>query len=215
VLRIPALSLSLLFLIVTYNQASAQECEARHLRGKAVPSILPSSAFAHGYMHGYEDAFHMADVDLQMGNRTARLPEETREYKKGTAGYLPIFGRRDRYRSGYRTGFRLGYSDALSGREFRAFEAARVSAVGMDPVQTPDVDFDEGFLDGYKAGVHQRASDPRPVDNFDFVLPHCTGSTGKRARAQQYCDGYARGYRLGYSDGESREPSQPLRTARK
>src|SRR5689334_19449341 len=39
----------------------------RHLQPTAVGALFLDSAFAHGYRHGYDQGFHLGDLDLHMG----------------------------------------------------------------------------------------------------------------------------------------------------
>src|SRR5438105_11399838 len=61
-----------LSLVLACHLAAAQATKPAcpHSQDKAAP-IYSRSAFAHGYIHGYEDGFHAADQDLHMG-RVAR-----------------------------------------------------------------------------------------------------------------------------------------------
>ena len=59
---------------------TAADLDKQCARGAEKP-LLQQSIFAHGFMHGYEDGFRMADSDYQIGRRP-RAIETTAQYKR-------------------------------------------------------------------------------------------------------------------------------------
>lgn len=162
-------------------------------------TLVHTSAFAHGYLHGYEAGFHTGDMDFHIAQ--ARDPREMRELER-LAGYQPSFGSRTSFNAGFRRGLFAGYQDGVSGRDFRAFQW--LSASITEDASRP-ADFDQGFQEGYKAGENSGAGDLDHDRDFDpgaGVCPARTDPNGRLpASSQAYCAGYLSAYRVGYTDG--------------
>ena len=160
-------------------------------------ALLAKSAFIHGYIHGNEQAFHVADLDLQLG-RGARDPEKLNEFRH-VAGYQDGFGDRSSFDTGYYQGFRVGYADSFSERAFRALNELRAAAQGLaeerDP--KPSKQFDQALSDGYKNGVAQGRRDAASGMAAGKSATPCD----PLRRSAEYCDAFTRGYGIGYSDG--------------
>ena len=109
---------------------AAGDLDAQCARG-AEKALLQQSIFAHGFMHGYEEGFRMADSDYQIGRRP-RVIESTPQYKRADQAYRGNFGNRDEFRQGYREGLRSGYEDSIHDRKYRAVAAARFAARGLE-----------------------------------------------------------------------------------
>ncbi len=172
--------------------------------------LYQRSAFAHGYLHGYEDGFHEADQDLHMGHL---LPGVTvhRERRDTQSSYRLEFGDRNLFMKGYREGLRAGYDDGVAGREFRAIDDLRAAADGLDPNRNA-MHFDRGFADGYAGGRQQTATQNVTSIDFSYVGSWCREQLKHNESSDQYCDAYTRGYRLGYSE-RARQPER-AQTAR-
>jgi flagellar biosynthesis/type III secretory pathway protein FliH len=165
-------------------------------------AITRRSAFAHGYLHGYEQGFHLADIDFQMGRPVRdisklNVAKEVRERDH----YGREFGDNHSFKDGYREGARVGYADGIAGRAFRAFDqlnpilqSATDSAVGIDAV------FDRGFSQGYVSGQRQGLTAGRRDVTFTNPLPQCP-SARQEENPQEFCSAYVGGYRVGYADG--------------
>jgi len=162
-------------------------------------AIARKSAFVHGYLHGYEQGFHVADLDIQLG-RTARDISKTKEVKPSD-GYRREFGDKHAFEHGYRQGVRVGYADGISGRTFRALKQLEpLHPAPADANVSADAIFDRGFSMGYMSGQTQGLMDGRREVSFNPPLPECP-PPGKGVEAQSFCSAYIGGYRVGYSDG--------------
>jgi hypothetical protein len=174
-----------------------------HLSPQGSRVFFLRSAFAHGYMHGYEEGFHRGDLDLQM-TRPFQPVKRHAKYRK-ICGYRAEFGDRVSFESGYRKGYAVGYTDAFSGREFRAVQLVREgnAATSAGAVPVPDELLDRAFVAGYyngqKSGLHdgRAATAVTVLNSID-----CASALGKSVKPNgDYCAAYQGGYRLGYSDG--------------
>lgn len=208
-----------LILILTVVPSAPAENPDIHVTIDPARPLYCRSAFMHGYIHGYEEGFHSADLDLQMGRR-ARPLNSIKEYRdhKGVR-YRAEFGDRDWFYRGFRQGFEVGYSDAISGREFRAVSQARRSASGLPDDQAlvgRTTNFDNGFYAGYHAGLGRGLHDGRgsPADEGQ---PACDAKGDLNAWTSQYCEAFARGFHLGYADGYANQLSDDTeqRTAKR
>ena len=87
---------------LTAVTAAAQQATDPHFAVPRISAIVRQSVFAHGYLHGYEEGFHLADVDIQMGRKAREVSKIKRA--KNLAGYRREFGPRSSFESGYRQG---------------------------------------------------------------------------------------------------------------
>jgi hypothetical protein len=157
----------------------------RHLGDRDPAHVLfQRSAFAHGYIHGYEDGFHESNLDYQL-NRGPRQLKEFEEFRKGDRDYSRSFGDKNSYKSGYRNGFVEGYQDGIRGGWFRAVRELREIAAGMNPMGD-HATFNAAFAKGYQLARNKGF----PPD----------GETACPGESAEYCEGFARGYRLGEAD---------------
>lgn len=196
----PALLLATL-LAATF--AASQNTSDSHYLALRTQAIARQSVFVHGYLHGYEEGFHLADLDIQMG-RSARDIGKCKEARE-TEGYRREFGDKHFFQVGYREGMRVGYADGMSGRSFRAVDQIdAISAASLDGA-SPDAGrvFDQGFSLGYATGQRQGLQDGRRNPNFTPPLPACPPQPPRRADESTFCSAYAGGYRVGYADGFS------------
>ena len=184
-----------------------------HVSADPAKALYCRSAFGHGYMHGYEEGFHVADEDLQMA-RGVRDVSKMAEFKK--SGYHVEFGSKRQFEEGYHDGFRVGYIDGISGRKFRAIETFRKAAEGLPDTEraTGDEVFDQAFATGYKLGQNHGLSDGRKAQvystsDYACVAPH------KTENAAAYCDAHRRGYDIGYADGYTNQRDTTILAARR
>ncbi len=188
----------LVFTLLAAGFALAQNSPDHHYSASRTQDITRKSVFVHGYLHGYEEGFHLADMDIQLG-RGSRVIDKCHEARKAE-GYRREFGDKQFFQRGFREGLRVGYADGMAGRAFRAFQQIDSIAVtspeaGSDPV------FDRGFSLGYAAGQRQGLLDGRRDSTYTPPLPACPYASAQHDRAQNFCGAYVGGYRVGYSDG--------------
>lgn len=182
-----------------------------HLSASGNRAFFLRSAFAHGYMHGYEMGFHEGDMDLQMG-RTFQAITKQDEFNK-VHGYRPGFGDRGSFDEGYRKGYAVGYTDCYAGRNFRAtilLDLANSHRLAASEA-TPDRNFDRAFTMGYELGAEMGLKSgraPATLENTGSI--NCSGVAGT-----EDCAAYRDGYRLGYSDGYTNRNGSGAVLARK
>lgn len=168
--------------------------QERHYGTNPDALLFARSAFAHGYIHGYEEGFHGGDLDLQLG-RDPRNPASLPAYKKWSAAYGKSHGSREYFHAGFKDGFLAGYSDAVRLQPYRAFEGLKIASEGLSAGAGKGEEFDHGFTEGYRHGRLQGASDGRDGAAFNPINPPCLGLPA------EYCDGFARAFAIGYGDG--------------
>lgn len=180
----------------------------RHLTDSLSGSLCRHSAYVHGYIHGYESGFRMGDLEYHLG-REPRAVDLIKDYRR-VAGYRREFGDSGSFRRGYRQGFRAAYEDALHGTSFRGIDQVRHVAQG-DRLAADWKEFDQAASAGYDAGfvAGQRDSTP-PPSGLQQTYQHCPAGRD----STDYCEGFSRGFRLGYSDGFVNQSSQVTHTAR-
>ena len=179
---------------------AADDCA--HLNSERQP-LYKNSAFAHGYIHGYEQGFHLGNQDLQLA-REQRDITKFDEYRTAGKDYRAQFGARGAFRAGYRDGIVIGYTDGRSGHRFRAIDEARIAASHLNKTAAaskPDKAFDLGFIDGYRAGTIQGVGDGHNRASYHPQQMECRGSREGLSLGENYCVGYLGGFRFGYSDG--------------
>ena len=171
-------------------------------------SLYQHSAFAHGYIHGYEQGFHLGNQDLQLA-RNARDINRSDLYREAADEYKSGFGARDAFRAGYRDGLVIGYTDATSGHSFRAIDEARIASARLDAAPEASghrsgqtgKQFELGFMHGYRAGTLQGVGDGRNRTSYRPAQAECSGAGENVPLGREYCGGYLRGFTFGYSDG--------------
>ena len=159
---------------------TAADLDKQCARGAEKP-LLQQSIFAHGFMHGYEDGFRMADSDYQIGRRP-RAIETTPQYKRADQAYRNSFGNRDEFRQGYREGLRSGYEDSIHNHKYRALAAAHFATRGLDAEERINRWFDAGFIAGFQAAANPATR----------KMEFCGGA--QDATDPRYCDGFGRGF---------------------
>jgi hypothetical protein len=166
----------------------------RHLQDSAAGALLADSAFAHGYRHGYDEGFHVGDLDIHMG-RSAQVSAGLKESRQSARDYNGAFGSKKLFDEGYQAGFHSGYSDAMAGFEYRAGKRTREAAEGLTVLPPSQRKlFDEGFAGGYKSAQAHDA----PISGVTsaYVEQYCD-KTLSRSHSLEYCSGFSRGYVLG------------------
>lgn len=181
----------------------AQQGSDEHLADTA-GVLYQRSAFAHGYLHGYEQGFHLADLDIQMGHMLPGV-RIRRDARDENPHYRPTYGDKGMFVAGFKLGLRAGYADSVGGVPFRAITEMRNVSDGLATAQG-SAHFDRGFYDGFLNGDLQGAKDSRPSADLGSISNACRQqhASGQPADGQQYCDGYTRGFRVGYDDGRAK-----------
>jgi hypothetical protein len=170
-----------------------------HFQSTPTGALFFNSAFAHGHRHGYEEGFHMGDLDIQMG-REPRQVEKTSEFRHDREGFKAEFGDKNSFRNGYQRGFRIGYMEAFAGLPFRGTQRAANAASGLKEFlpTSQRSSFDQGFQGGYLSA----SSLAKPHDvTLQYAEHYCqSAAAGQQQRTGEYCAGYSRGYIFGVSD---------------
>jgi flagellar biosynthesis/type III secretory pathway protein FliH len=175
-----------------------------HLKEAGSAAVLARSAFAHGYRHGYEEGYHLGNIDVNMG----RLARTKRDQFHGVSqGYSPQFGPKKSFETGFEAGLRAGYSDGFMGRSFRGVEVTRALAKALErafPADSSGQYFDQGLATGYGQGFQKGTAAPGLAMPLEASVITCPQSrpqnTSDAAAESSYCEGYRRGYVLGYTD---------------
>lgn len=179
----------------------------RHLTDSRSGSLCRHSAYVHGYIHGYESGFRMGDLEFHLG-RQPREVNRLKEYRR-VAGYRREFGDSGSFRRGYRQGFRAAYEDALRGVSFRGIDQIRHAAQGVS-LTADSKEFDQAASAGYDAGFAAGQQDSTPPSAPQRTSEVCPASHD----GTDYCQGFSRGFLLGYADGFVNQSSQLAHTAR-
>jgi|GraSoiStandDraft_43_1057313.scaffolds.fasta_scaffold21641_2 hypothetical protein len=166
----------------------------RHLQDGSTAALLSDSAFAHGYRHGYDEGFHLGDLDIHMG-RPARVATGFKAYRQAGREYNNAFGSKELFDQGYQAGVHSGYSDAMAGFEYRASRRTREAAEGLSVLPPSRRKFfDEGFAGGYKSAQTHDA--PATGITSAYLEQYCE-KTAAHSHPLEYCSGFSRGYLLG------------------
>lgn len=186
-----------------------------HVTADPARDVYKQSAWAHGYIHGYEWGFHIGNFDFHMSRRVRDL-SKIKEAKNCNKQYDSAFGERSSFKQGCAAGFHVGYTDAMTGVPFRAAQEARQLANEMSGTGlrgNPARDFDAAFSSGYTQGRSLGLNDGRQRADFFPDKAMCP----QMDRGANYCDAYSFGFRWGYSDGYKNQalPEQHVRSARK
>ncbi len=192
----PALILAILLAL---SGALAAQDSDPHFASARTSAIAHRSVFVHGYLHGYEQGFHAADLDVQLirpAREVARMPEF-----KECVGYRPQFGDKKIFHNGYREGFRVGYADGMAQRSFRAIAEIESIATGMAEDDQPSRQFDRGFALGYRSGQQQGLHDGRIQTTYQTPNPACPSDSALPGSGEGFCAAFVSGFRVGYSDG--------------
>lgn len=149
-----------------------------HLAKDPGKNFYHASPFGHGFRHGYEEGFHMADMDIHVG-RNDRFNGDTPAPER-VEGYHREFGDKESFRKGFKEGFASGYSEAMAGKSFSALYFFG-SELGASDAATA-ASFDAGVKDGYFI--------TRGNKNAGGSCPT------KNSAAPGYCAGFDTGARL-------------------
>lgn len=177
---------------------SAQESDP-HFAAAPTSAIAHHSVFVHGYLHGYEQGFHEADLDVQL-IRQPRNVDKIPEFRQ-CLGYRTQFGDKKIFHNGYREGFRVGYADGIARRSFRAIPEVESLTSAEEPDPQPNPQFDRGFSLGYRSGQQQGLHDGRSDANYQAPNPACPSDAQNTDAGGDFCKAFVSGFRLGYSDG--------------
>jgi hypothetical protein len=193
-----------MFALLLFASASllSQSIPDPHMSDAASP-LYQRSAFAHGYLHGYEQGFHLADLDIQMGHLLPGV-HVRRDTHERDAHYRAMYGDKTMFLAGFKSGMRAGYGDSIAGVPFRAVTEMRQASNGLAPAAAAGAtQFDRGVYEGFLNGERQGAGDPHILSDFAGVTSSCLAQQSGKGETQQYCDGYTRGFQLGYDDGRT------------
>lgn len=190
--------------------ASAIAQSDSHITADPANELYRHSAWAHGYIHGYETGFHQGNLDLHLARGWREL-KKIKQYHE-VSGYKPEFGDKKGFQQGYTAGFEVGYADALLKNEFRAAAAARWAVRNLNAGMAPNSqrEFDSSIAGGYREGRTAGLNDGRSKSSFSPERANCS-------IAETWCPAYAIGFKWGYSDGyyNQRQPEDSRRTAKK
>jgi len=172
-----------------------------HLTDSAA-NLFQRSAFAHGYQHGYEQGFHLADLDIQMGHLLPGVKAKS-DRRDQDPQYRSNYGDKGLFVAGYKLGMRAGYADSLGGVPFRALDEMRLAANGLPSGSSKY--FDRGVYEGFVNGERQGAKNALARIDLEVVSNTCMAQKAavNPAESVPYCDGYVRGFQLGFSDGRA------------
>src|SRR5881394_3231825 len=123
--RLRLLFACLLIATLVAAQPKAPKEPEYHLTADAAHQLYVNSVFAHGHRHGYEEGFHDAEVDLQMGRGFREFESPGKAPKM--VGYVSEFGSKKLFRAGSEYGYLAGYSDSAAGRPFRMLKPAKAA----------------------------------------------------------------------------------------
>jgi hypothetical protein len=178
-LHVFSLFTAMFLCILAPAQESSQPRSAgeRHTGSDPGSALYQRSIFAHGFIHGYEQGFHVADLDYHEGHTDRKL-KEIRDYRNASSGYHSNFGDKDTFRQGYREGFTQGYDDSIHSRSFRAVMAASVVAGNLKGYAGSSKELDAGFAAGYLAehANPQNLSVCQAGSSFDYCNGFALGA---------------------------------------
>lgn len=188
-MKFPQVLLTALAVSLLTSVALAQRAD-NHLLADGAQSLYRRSAFAHGYIHGYEEGFHAANLDWHMGRTRPDLTKQLHVSKntKRQCGYAPEYGDHKNFMKGFEQGYAEAYNDVFSDQSFRAIAEARAAAEGLDASGPhPSRTFDDGFL----AGVTAAREGTAPAKDLSGTTEWCIQNL--HSSSPDYCDAYARG----------------------
>jgi hypothetical protein len=174
-------------------------------------SLYRRSAFAHGYIHGYEEGFHCANLDWHMGRARRDVGRQLHIARNDVRhnAYRPEFGDKKMFTEGYEQGYAEAYDDVFSGRPFSAVSEARAAATGLTGGSVPDRNFDDGFVAGISAARDGQATVSRDVPtSTQWCIENVHTARGN------YCEGYARGIIFATGPSPSATQTATARTLR-
>jgi hypothetical protein len=188
-MKLPQVLLAAFMVSLLTPAAFAQRTD-RHVFSDDAQSLYRRSAFAHGYIHGYEEGFHCANLDWHMGRARRDVNRELHVAKidKRHILYQDAYGDKKTFMKGYDQGYAEAYNDVFEGKAFRAVYEARAAAAGLNQAGSPDRNFDDGFVAGITAARDGQAITSRDIiSTNEWCIQNVHNAKG------EYCDGYARG----------------------
>jgi hypothetical protein len=189
----------LVLLVVLAVQAQPRRADS-HFSSASLSLICRDSAFVHGYLHGYQDAFHIANLRLYIPTLVFNPPKIDHQDEKA---YHREFGDKKFFLAGYDFGFRSGYADGISQHKFRALDLLRDS-LHLNQADLTDAtnhdQLDRGLSQGYSAGREHGLRDGRLREPFRPDSSGCTPASSA-PQSSGFCQGLQQGYRMGYIDG--------------
>jgi hypothetical protein len=188
-MKLPQVLLTAFIVSLLAAAAMAQRAD-RHMLSDDAQSLYRHSAFAHGYIHGYEEGFHCANLDWHMGRTRREVSRELHVQRpdKRRIAYRDDFGDKKMFMKGYEQGYQEAYDDVFDGKSFRAVSEARAAAAGLNGSRGPDRTFDDGFVAGIDAARGQQTAVPHDLTaGTQWCIQNVLSAAG------EYCDGYARG----------------------
>ncbi|HEU5233115.1 MAG TPA: hypothetical protein VFU50_09660 [Terriglobales bacterium] len=183
----------------------------RHLQPTSTGALFLDSAFAHGYRHGYDEGFHLADLDIHMGR--AAQPMTKHDFRQAGHEYNSSFGSKARFQQGYQAGLSAGYADGFAGLDYQATERTKLAASGLADALPPSRReyFDEGFAGGY-ASAHHESVPPKGM-TLDYVEQYCHEKL-PGSHPPEYCSGFSRGFIFSSSVQSGTESRASARSSR-
>src|SRR5205085_1684744 len=112
-------------------------------------------------------------------------------------GYAEEFGSKKLFRLGYQYGYLAGYADSAAGKTFRLIAIADLPQKASATVHTKTSRFEDGVLEGYRAGRTGEAGSGLPVKARAATAVNCAED---KPGVLDYCEGYSLGVRLGAGD---------------
>ena len=179
----------------------------------AAPAQWPWSAPRPNQPYAYSTGFdrgERAGVEDSRRREAFKFTDES-DYRRADAGYRGDYGNRDRYRDEFRRGFEAGYRtgytrDAGRGRQGRGSPPPQSNGRGGRGVGRYDLAAQNGYSDGYDAGLKEGQSrrPPNAVSqgryrSADHGYERAYGS--KDVYKINYRDAFRVGYEEGYNDG--------------
>ena len=188
-MKLPRVMLAAFMVSLLAPAAIAQRTD-RHVFSDDAQSLYRRSAFAHGYIHGYEEGFHCANLDWHMGRSRRDIGHELHVAKvdRRRILYQESYGDKKTFMKGYEQGYQEAYNDVFDGKPFRAVNEARAAAAGLSGPGSPDRNFDDGFVAGITAAHGGQTMLVRDVNTTnEWCIQNVQNAKG------DYCNGYARG----------------------
>jgi hypothetical protein len=186
-MKLPRVLLSALMFSLIVPSVFAQRAD-RHTLSDDAQSLYRRSAFAHGYIHGYEEGFHCGNLDWHMGRSRREVVHDLHILRidKRRIAYREEYGDKKMFLKGYDQGYLDAYNDVFDGKPFRAVTEARAAAAGLTGAP-PSRNFDDGFVAGINA-----ARDGQPAaHDLSGATQYCIQNIHNASG--EFCDAYARG----------------------
>ena len=161
-----------------------------HWNGDSAAPLYHVSVFAHGFIHGYEDGFRIADEIYQLGMAPVSFNSYP-QYKDATSHYDSSFGPKDRFKAGYREGFMTAYREGFGPNAPRYGAAYREGQA-------------RGLSEGREAGREDAQRNHWDLEGQRELVLADSGYRQELGSRSEYEEGYRAGFRQGYSEGFGR-----------